>query len=126
MLQCESISSVFTGERRSVTALIRLPGGRAYTTLMVGKGKTMKTLLLTCIAVALFSTTASACRGTAEYPQVAVQLAQLDLPAAEKSALVKSLEAGEAIHRRGHELDRADLRQESLKILDEIKAKIAR
>ena len=86
----------------------------------------MKILLFTCFSIALFSTTASACRGTAEYPQVAVQLAELDLAAAEKSALVKSLQAGEAIHRRGHELDRADLRQESLKILDEIKAKIAR
>ena len=86
----------------------------------------MKTLLLTCIAIALFSTTALACRGTAEYPQVAVQLSQLDRAAADKSALVKSLEAGEAIHRRGHELDSQDLRQESLKILDEIKAKIAR
>ena len=86
----------------------------------------MKTLLLTCISLALFSTTALACRGTAEYPQVAVQLAQLDLPAADKSALVRSFEVGEAIHRRGHELDRADLRQDSLKILDEIKAKIAR
>ena len=86
----------------------------------------MKILLLTCFSIALFSTTALACRGTAEYPQVAVQLSQLDLAAADKSALVKSLEAGEAIHRRGHELDSQDLRQESLKILDEIKTKIAR
>jgi hypothetical protein len=86
----------------------------------------MKTLLLTCISIALFSTTALACRGTAEYPQVAVEIAQLDLAAGDKRALAKALEAGEAIHRRGHELDRADLRQESLKILDEIKAKIAR
>jgi hypothetical protein len=86
----------------------------------------MKTLLLTCAYIALFSTTALACRGTAEYPQVAAQLAQLDLPAANKDPLTKSLQAGEAIHRRGHELDSRDLRQESLKILDEIKAKIAR
>jgi hypothetical protein len=86
----------------------------------------MKTLLLTCITIALFSTTALACRGTAEYPQVAVQLAQLDVATADKSALVQALEAGEGIHRRGHELDSAELRQESLKILDEIKAKIAR
>ena len=86
----------------------------------------MKTLLLTCISIALFSTTALACRGTAEYPQVAVEIAQLDLAAGDKRALAKALEAGEAIHRRGHELDSADLRQESLRILDEIKAKIAR
>jgi hypothetical protein len=86
----------------------------------------MKTLLLTCACVALFSSTGLACRGTAEYPQVAVQLSQSDLSAADKEALVKSLQAGEAIHRRGHELDSKELRQESLRILDEIKVKIAR
>ncbi|MDO8533607.1 MAG: hypothetical protein Q7S17_02560 [Xanthobacteraceae bacterium] len=87
----------------------------------------MKTLLLTCACITLFSaTTALACRGTAEYPQVAVQLAQSDLSAADKEVLAKSLQAGEAIHRRGHELDSQELRQESLKILDEIKTKIAR
>jgi hypothetical protein len=86
----------------------------------------MKTLLLTCACVALVTAPALACRGTAEYPQVAVQLAQSDLPAADKEALAKSLQAGETIHRRGHELDSQDIRQESLKILDDIKAKIAR
>jgi hypothetical protein len=87
----------------------------------------MKTLLLTCACITLFSaTTALACRGTAEYPQVTVQLAQSDLSAADKEVLAKSLQAGEAIHRRGHELDSQELRQESLKILDEIKTKIAR
>ena len=86
----------------------------------------MKTLLLTCVCITLFSATALACRGTAEYPQVAVQLAQSDLSVTDKEALAKSLQAGEAIHRRGHELDSQELRQESLKILDEIKTKIAR
>jgi hypothetical protein len=85
----------------------------------------MKTLLLTCLCAALVSSAAFACRGTAEYPRVAVQLAQLHLPASEKEVLTKSLEAGEALHRRGHDLDSQDLRQESLRILDEIKAKIA-
>ena len=84
----------------------------------------MKTLLLTCACIVLSSATALACRGTAEYPQVAVQLEQSDLSAADKEALAKTLQAGEAIHRRGHELDSRDLRQESLKILDEIKAQI--
>ena len=85
----------------------------------------MKTLMLTCACIALFSATALACRGTAEYPQVAVQLAQLDRPAAEIEYLAKSLQVGDSLHRRGHELDSQDLRQESLKILDEIKTKIA-
>jgi hypothetical protein len=35
------------------------------------------------------------------------------------------LAEGETLHRRGHELNDADLRKESLKILDDIKAKIA-
>jgi hypothetical protein len=85
----------------------------------------MKTLLLTCACIALSSATASACRGTAEYPQVAIQLEQSDLSVADKEALAKTLQAGEAIHRRGHEIDSKDLRQESLEMLDEIKAQIA-
>ncbi len=86
----------------------------------------MKTLLLTCACVALFSASALACRGTAEYPQIAVQLAQSDLSAADKEALAKRLQEGEALHRRGHELDNIDLMKESLKVLDDIKAKIAK
>ena len=86
----------------------------------------MKTLLLTCACIALFSTTALACRGTAEYPQISLRLAETNMSPAEKDALARRLNEGEAIHRRGHELDSQDLRQESLKILDEIKAKIAR
>lgn len=86
----------------------------------------MKTFLLTMTLIAVNSAAALACRGTVEYPQVAVQLAQLDIPAAEKTALTTSLQAGEAIHRRGHEIDSQELRQESLRILDEIKAKLAR
>jgi hypothetical protein len=86
----------------------------------------MKALLLACSCIVLVSAPALACRGTAEYPQVAAQLAQSRLSMAEKEALTKKLNAGEAIHRRGHEIDSSDLRNESLKILDEIKAEIAK
>jgi len=86
----------------------------------------MKALLLACSCIVLISAPALACRGTAEYPQVAVQLTQAQLPAADKAALAKRLESGEAIHRRGHEIDSRDLRTESLKILDEIKAAISK
>jgi hypothetical protein len=47
------------------------------------------------------------------------------LPAAQKQEYKKMLDEGEALHRRGHELNDAALRKESLKILDDIKAKIA-
>ena len=68
---------------------------------------------------------ALACRGTAEYGQVAAQLEQANLPAAEKGALAERLRAGEALHQRGHELDSGDVRKKSLAILDEIKAELA-
>ena len=86
----------------------------------------MKTLLFTCACVALVTAPALACRGTAEYPQAAAQLAQSNLSAADKEALSKRLQEGDAIHRRGHERDNKDLMLESLKILDDIKAKIAK
>jgi len=77
------------------------------------------------VAATLTAGPAFACRGTAEYPQVAAQLEQANLPAAEKSALAERLQAGEALHLRGHELDNRDVRNDSLAILDEIKAKLA-
>ena len=85
----------------------------------------MKTLLLTCAGIVLFSATALACRGTAEYPQISLKLAETNMTPVEKAALAKRLHEGEAIHRRGHELDSQQLRQESLKILDDIKIKLA-
>lgn len=86
----------------------------------------MKALLLASVCLALASSAALACRGTVEYPQTAAQLAQAQMPAPEKEDLTARLQAGEAIHRRGHDMDSRDLRQESLRILDEIKAQIAK
>jgi hypothetical protein len=84
----------------------------------------MKAVSIACVCIALISAPAWACRGTAEYPQVAAQLAQSNPPEAE--SLAKRLQAGEALHRRGHESGSKDLMMESLKVLDEIKAKIAK
>jgi len=86
----------------------------------------MKTLLLAAACVMLVATPASACRGTAEYPETAAQLAKSGLPEAQKEEYIKKLEQGEKLHHRGHELNDADLRKESLKILDDIRAKIAK
>jgi len=85
----------------------------------------MKTLLLAGACVVLGAMPALACRGTAEYPETAAQLAKSDLSAAQMEEYQNKLGEGEALHRRGHELDDSALRQESLKILDDIKAKIA-
>jgi hypothetical protein len=86
----------------------------------------VKTFLLTCACAVLMSAPVLACRGTAEYPEVAVRLSSADLPVGEKETLSKRWKEGEALHQRGHERDDAALRQESLKILDEIKAKLVR
>lgn len=86
----------------------------------------MKTLLLAGVCAMLMAAPAFACRGTAEYPETAAQLAESDLLPAQKEEFKKKLEEGEALHRRGHELNDAALRQESLKILDDIRAKIAK
>ena len=86
----------------------------------------MKTLLVASACVVLVATPAFACRGTAEYPETAVQLAKSGLQEAQKQEYKKMLDEGEALHRRGHELNDAALRKESLKILDDMKAKITR
>jgi hypothetical protein len=85
----------------------------------------MKTLLLAGACAMLISVPALACRGTAEYPELAAQLAKRDLPAEQKDAYGKKLKEGEALHRQGHDRDNKALRDESLKILDELKAAIA-
>ena len=84
----------------------------------------MRALLLAGAAV-LVAMPALACRGTAEYPELAAQLAQLDLSAADKAAYAGALEEGAALHQRGHDVDSQALRLESLKILDDIKLKLA-
>ena len=85
----------------------------------------MKTLLLASACAMLLAAPAMACRGIAEYPEIAAQLANLDLPAEQKEALSKRLEEGVALHRKGHDIGDTELRKKSLKILDEIKIEIA-
>lgn len=86
----------------------------------------MNTLLVASACVVLVATPAFACRGTAEYPETAAKLAKSGWPEAQKEEYKKMLAEGEALHRRGHDLNDAALRRESLKILDDIKAKITR
>lgn len=84
----------------------------------------MKLLLSVCVCGILLSSPAWACRGTAEYPQVRLQLAKADLPAAEKAVYEKELAEGSALHERGHTLDNKEMRKKSLDVLDAIKAKV--
>ena len=86
----------------------------------------MKSLLLAGACVMLVATPAFACRGTAEYSETAAQLAESNLSGTQKEEYKLKLEQGEALHRRGHEVNDGALRQDSLKILDEIKAQIAK
>lgn len=83
----------------------------------------MKIVLAGCCAV-MIATPALACRGTAEFPQAKVKLAEANLPQTEKDAYAVRLVEGEALHKRGHDLDTKQIRLESLQILDEIRAKI--
>lgn len=69
---------------------------------------------------------ALACRGTAEYPQVAQQLANASLPADQKMSLSRELAEGRALHDRAHQQNDTRSMQESLRILDRIKASLPR
>ncbi len=64
---------------------------------------------------------AFACRGTAEYPQVAAKLAASALPQDRKDALKRELDAGRALHDKAHQQNDTGAMRESLKILDRIK-----
>lgn len=83
-----------------------------------------KTVLAACLVATLWAAPAFACRGTHEYSEVAVKLASADLPPAEKAALQKRLDEGQALHERGHKEDDQQMKMKSLEILDGIKAKL--
>jgi hypothetical protein len=72
-------------------------------------------------AVSMWSSDAWACRGTAEYPDVAAKLAAASLPADKKADLTRQLEEGRALHDKAHQQNDTGAMRESLKILDGIK-----
>lgn len=78
-------------------------------------------LLGSMVLVSAFTSAAWACRGTAEYPEVAAKLAASSLPADKKAALQKQLDEGRALHDRAHQQDDKGLMKDSLKILDKVK-----
>ncbi len=91
------------------------------------RGLRPTTLLLSgALLTAVGASGALACRGTAEYPQVAERLAAASLPADQRMSLARQLDEGRALHDRAHQQNDARSMQESLRILDRIKAALPR
>lgn len=67
------------------------------------------------------ASSALACRGAAEYPDMAAKLAAAPLPADKKAELTRQLEEGRALHDTAHQQNDTAAMRESLKILDRIK-----
>ena len=82
----------------------------------------MRILILACVLIALVATPALACRGTAEYPEVAADIAQSTLTPERKKELQDQLSVGDAIHKKAHREDDMMIMEESLGIIDGIKA----
>ena len=78
----------------------------------------MRTLILAGVLFALVSTPALACRGTAEYPDAADDIAQSTLTPERKKALLDQLSVGNALHQQAHRKDDMMKMGKSIRILD--------
>ncbi len=68
---------------------------------------------------------ALACRGTAEYPQIFVQLEQSKSSPARVETLMAMLSQGQTMHKEGHQQGDIGKLLTSLRILDDLKGAIA-
>ncbi len=84
----------------------------------------MRTLLIACAFVIAVSGPALACRGTAEYPEAAGQIAQSKLTPERKKELMELLSRGDAMHAEAHRQGDMTKMGESIRILDGIGAQI--
>jgi len=82
----------------------------------------MRTLILAGALIALVTTPAFACRGTAEYPEAADDIAQSKLTPERKKELLGQLDVGNALHKKAHRDSDMMKMGESIRILDGIKA----
>ncbi len=82
----------------------------------------MRTLILAGALIALVATPALACRGTAEYPEAADDIAQSTLTPERKKEILDQLSVGNALHKEGHQQGNMMKMGESIRILDGIKA----
>ncbi len=84
----------------------------------------MRLLLLTGVCLVLMSSSALACRGTAEYPQVNEQLQSSTLSTERLDALLEQLTQGAAMHEEAHQQGDMSKMGESIGILDGVKAQL--
>ena len=82
----------------------------------------MRTLILAGVLIALVATPALACRGTAEYPEAADDIAQSTLTPERKKELQDLLGVGNTMHREAHQDGDMMKMGKSIRILDGIKA----
>ena len=82
----------------------------------------MRTLILAGVLIALVTTPAFACRGIAEYPQAASDIAQSMLTPERKKELLDQLGVGNALHKQAHRESDMMKIGDSIRILDGIKA----
>ena len=88
--------------------------------------RTMAALLLAGGFIVAIAGPALACRGTAEFPQAAGEVAQSKIPPERKKALTEQLRQGEAMHTQGHRTGDGMKMGESLRILDGILKQIGK
>ncbi len=84
----------------------------------------MRLLLLTGVCLVLISGSALACRGTAEFPQVSGQLQSSTLSPGRLDALLDQLTQGSAMHEEAHQQGDMGKMGQSIRILDDVKAKM--
>ena len=85
----------------------------------------MKTLLFASACIVLISGPALACRGTAEFPRLSMQLEQLQESPERISALAEQIGEGQSMHRDGHREGNMAKLLASLRILDALNADFA-
>ena len=80
----------------------------------------MRLLLLTGVCLVLISSTALACRGTAEFPQVNQQLQSSTLAPERLDALLDQLTQGAVMHEQAHQQGDMSKMGQSIRILDDV------
>ena len=86
----------------------------------------MRTLILAGVLIALVSTPAFACRGTAEYTEAADDIRQSTLTPERKKELLDQLNVGNALHKQAHRENDMMKMGDSIRILDGVKAQIGK
>ncbi len=85
----------------------------------------MRTLLLASACIVMIAGPALACRGTAEYPQIATQLEQSKSSPVRVTVLMAKLRQGQSMHQVGHRQGDMGKLLASLSILDELTEELA-